>query len=63
MASLSVFFRNYPAIIKGWSGHTLSLTRRQSDFADNLSEQGDTDASGGEKLTRDAGKRWMHTKR
>jgi len=44
MASRSVFF---PRIIKGWSGLELSLTCRQGDFADNLSEQGmRTKASG-----------------
>jgi hypothetical protein len=40
MASRSVFSSNYPAIIKGWSGVELSLTCRQGDFAEDLSEQG-----------------------
>jgi hypothetical protein len=37
MASRSVFF---PAIIKGWSGLELSLTCRQGDFAEDLSDEG-----------------------
>jgi hypothetical protein len=30
----------FPAIVKGWSGLTLSLTCRQGDFAEDLSEEG-----------------------
>ena len=30
----------FPAIIKGWSGLELSLTCRQGDFAEDLSEEG-----------------------
>ena len=37
MASRSVLF---PRIIKGWSRLELSLTCRQGDLADNLSEEG-----------------------
>jgi hypothetical protein len=33
-------FGIFLAIIKGWSGLELSLTCRQGDFADDLSEQG-----------------------
>ena len=35
-----IFPRNYLAIIKGWSGLGLSLTCRQDDFAEDLSEEG-----------------------
>jgi hypothetical protein len=37
MASRSVLF---PRIIKGWRGLELSLTCRQGDFAEGLSEEG-----------------------
>jgi hypothetical protein len=37
MASRSVLF---PRIIKDWSGLELSLTCRQGDFADDLSDEG-----------------------
>jgi hypothetical protein len=30
----------FPAIINGWSGLELSLTCRQGDFAEDLSEEG-----------------------
>jgi hypothetical protein len=44
MASRSIFFL---AIIKGWSGLELSLTCRQGEFAEDLSEEGmRTQASG-----------------
>jgi hypothetical protein len=33
-------FGIFPRIIRGWSGLTLSLTCRQGDFADDLSEEG-----------------------
>jgi hypothetical protein len=37
MASRSGFFSQYLPIIKDWSALTLSLTRRQSEFAEDLS--------------------------
>jgi hypothetical protein len=37
MACRSVLF---PRIIKGWSGLELSLTCRQGDFGEDLSEEG-----------------------
>jgi hypothetical protein len=33
-------FGIFPAIIKAWSGLELSLTCRQGDFAEDLSEEG-----------------------
>ena len=40
-------FGIFPAIIKGWGGLELSLTCRQGDFAEDLSEEGKrTKASG-----------------
>jgi hypothetical protein len=33
-------FGIFPGIIRGWSGLELSLTCRQGDFAENLSEEG-----------------------
>jgi hypothetical protein len=39
-ASRPVFFLAIIAIFKGWSGLALSLTCRQGDFADDLSEEG-----------------------
>jgi hypothetical protein len=33
-------FGIFPYSIKGWSGLELSLTRRQGDFTEDLSEQG-----------------------
>ena len=59
MASRSVFFSR---IIKGWSGLELSLTCPQGVFAEDLSEDGNADASGGKKMTRDADNREMYTK-
>jgi hypothetical protein len=44
------------------SGFSLSLTCRQSVFAEYLSEEGNADASGGKKMTRDAENPEMHTK-
>jgi len=33
-------FGIFPTIIRGWSGLELSLTYRQGDFAEDLSEEG-----------------------
>jgi hypothetical protein len=40
MAFVRHFVLNYLFIIKGWSGLGLSLTCRQGEFAQNLSEEG-----------------------
>ena len=45
-------FGIFLAIIKGWSGLELSLTCRQGDFAEDLSEEGIRNESVRDELTR-----------
>jgi hypothetical protein len=46
---------------QGLGGFSLSLTLREDVFAEDLSGEGNADAGGGKKLTRDADNRPVHT--
>ena len=56
-------FGIFHRIISGLSGLELSLTCRQGAFAERSSEEGNADACGGKKMTRDAENPEMHEKK
>jgi len=56
-------FGIFPRIIKAWSGLELSLTYRQGDFAEDLSEEGKRTKTSGTSWQTDAAIRSLYTKK